>query len=70
MIGVRNSSCLPTILKRIKMIYLMVSRFSPDVSATDTEKSLLEVLGPNLLEFLITCALSILKLYVYGNVAK
>jgi hypothetical protein len=64
MIEARNSSSLPTVVKRIKMKVRFVSCFSPDVSTRDYEKVLFEVLGPNLLNFLTTCALSVLKLYV------
>jgi hypothetical protein len=40
MIGVRNSSSLPVVEKKVRMKSLFVSRFSPDVTATDVEKSL------------------------------
>jgi hypothetical protein len=40
MIGVRSSSSLPVVEKKVRMKSLFVSRFSPDVTATDAEKSL------------------------------
>jgi hypothetical protein len=43
-VGVRNSSSLPTLLKRVKMKSLSVSRFAPEVKTTDIEKSLLNQL--------------------------
>jgi hypothetical protein len=42
MIGVRNSYSLPIIARRVKTKALFVSRFSPDVTATDIENSLKE----------------------------
>jgi hypothetical protein len=44
MIGVRNSSSLPTIVKRVKIKSLFVSRFALEVSTTDIEKLLLDQL--------------------------
>jgi hypothetical protein len=40
MIGVWSSSSLPVVEKKVRMKYLFVSRFSPDVTATNVEKSL------------------------------
>jgi hypothetical protein len=40
MIGVRNSSSLSVVQKRVRRKSLFVSRFSPDVTASDVEKSL------------------------------
>jgi hypothetical protein len=42
--GVRNSSSLPVVSKRPKTKALFVSRFSPEVSASDVENSLKEQL--------------------------
>ena len=44
MIGVRNSSSLPIIARRVKTKSLFVSRFSPDVKCIDIENSLKEQL--------------------------
>jgi hypothetical protein len=44
MIGVSNSSSLSVVQKRVRMKSLFVSRFSPEVTATDVEKSLQEQL--------------------------
>jgi hypothetical protein len=38
MIGIRNPSSLPTIVKRVKIKSLFFSRFAPEVSTTDIEK--------------------------------
>jgi hypothetical protein len=40
MIGVRSSSSLSVVQKRVRRKSLFVSRFSPDVTASDVEKSL------------------------------
>jgi hypothetical protein len=40
MFGVRNTSTLPVIAKKVKRMSLFVSRFSPEVTAQDMEKSL------------------------------
>jgi hypothetical protein len=40
MIGVRHSSSLPIIARRLKTEALFVSRFSPDVTSTNIENSL------------------------------
>jgi hypothetical protein len=40
MIGVRSSSSLSVVQKRVCRISLFVSRFSPDVTASDVEESL------------------------------
>jgi hypothetical protein len=40
MIGVRSSSFLSVVQKRLLRKSLFVSRFSPDVTASDVEKSL------------------------------
>jgi hypothetical protein len=40
MIGVRSSSSLSLVQKRVRRKSLFVSRFSPDVTASDVEKSL------------------------------
>jgi hypothetical protein len=40
MFGVRNTSTLPVIAKKAKRMSLFVSRFSPEVTAQDIEKSL------------------------------
>ena len=44
LIGVRNSTSLPIIARRVKTKALFVSRFSPDVTSTDIENSLKEQL--------------------------
>jgi hypothetical protein len=44
MIGVRNSSSLPAIVKRVKMKSPFFSCFAPEVSTTGVEKSLLDQL--------------------------
>jgi hypothetical protein len=40
MIGVRSSSSLSVVQKSVRMRSLIVSRFSPEVTAADVEKSL------------------------------
>jgi hypothetical protein len=45
LIGVRNSASLPIVSKRERSKALFVSRFSPEVTATDVEKSLKEQLS-------------------------
>jgi hypothetical protein len=52
--GVRNSSSLPVVSKRPKTKALFVSRLSPEVSASDIEKSLKEQLN---LSFVISIKL-------------
>jgi hypothetical protein len=44
MIGVRNSSSLPIIARRVKIKAFFISRFLPDVASTDIENSLKEQL--------------------------
>jgi hypothetical protein len=44
MIGVRDTSILPVVSKRVKTKALFVSRFSPEVSSRDIEKFLKEQL--------------------------
>ena len=45
LIGVRNSASLPTVVKKERTKALFVSRFCPEVSAADVEKSLKEQLS-------------------------
>jgi hypothetical protein len=45
LIGVRNSASLPIVSKRERSKALFVSRFSPEVTAADVEKSLKEQLS-------------------------
>jgi predicted HicB family RNase H-like nuclease len=49
LIGVRNSPLLPIISKQARYKALFVSRFSPEVSTDDVEKSLNEQLSLNML---------------------
>jgi hypothetical protein len=47
LIGARNTPSLPVVAKNVKTKALFVSRFSPEVTADDVHKSIVEQLGLN-----------------------